>query len=775
MAKSTQPVIGFLDEGIVPSSTQTLLFTMNVDGQPVMEQRSFKVFELSDFIDEVYGTAAADAIFAWAGDDKVNGGAGDDYIDGGAGSDQLYGGDGNDQLRGGDGTDMLSGNAGDDVLDGGAGADSLLGGSGNDLYRVYGQADWITEYAGQGTDTVMTDLASWTLGANLENLFAEPSKLAGAQLTGNALNNRISGGLGNDTLSGLDGNDVLDGSGGADSMVGGKGNDSYRIDHAGDIVVELAGEGTDSVIATFSHALGANFENLYFEDVAGQPVKAYGGIGNALANVLVGASGNDTLQGLEGNDYLSGGAGVDAMAGGTGDDIYDVDSLADQTIEASSAGIDSVRTSLANYTLQANIEKLDFVVGVAPGGGVTTAVRFTGTGNASGNTITGWSLEDTLRGGAGNDTLRGGDGNDSLDGGADHDRLEGGAGADAMSGGTGNDTYVVDSVSDQVIEATAAGLDTVQTTLLTHTLAPNVEVLQFTGSGVFTGIGNASANFVAGGVSNDMLYGREGNDTLSGGAGNDWMDGGTGIDSMLGGSGNDTYIVDSLDEIITEYAGGGTDTVWVSASKHVLAENVENLVVTGTVPSQNYGNALNNAMSGGVSADTLSGSAGNDTLKGGGANDYLNGGIGNDLLQGDTGGDWLDGGAGNDLLQGGDGNDFLAASMGSDVLTGGAGNDRFGLDVFDKASIDRVTDFVKGQDRIDLTWYDAVPGTPAYDPMTFVFQGQFSGGGRGSVRYEWSGTQTVVQADFDGDAVLDAQMALDGTMYLGMADFVFSV
>lgn len=47
---------------------------------------------------------------------------------------------------------------------------------------------------------------------------------------------------------------------GADTMIGGLSNDTYTVDNAGDQVIEVAGEGTDTVAARISYALGANLE-----------------------------------------------------------------------------------------------------------------------------------------------------------------------------------------------------------------------------------------------------------------------------------------------------------------------------------------------------------------------------------------------------------------------------------------------------------------------------------------------------------------------------------
>jgi Ca2+-binding RTX toxin-like protein len=108
-------------------------------------------------------------------------------------------------------------------------------------------------------------------------------------------------------------------------------------------------------------------------------------------------------------------------------------------------------------------------------------------------------------------------------------------------GGAGNDTYVVDNAGDVVTEASNAGTDSVQTTLSSFTLAVNVENLTFTGTGAFSGTGNAANNVITGGTSNDTLDGGAGNDTLNGGGGDDTLIGGAGVDILRGGIGADIF------------------------------------------------------------------------------------------------------------------------------------------------------------------------------------------------------------------------------------------
>jgi len=187
-------------------------------------------------------------------------------------------------------------------------------------------------------------------------------------------------GTGADSLNGGTGNDTLDGGAGADTMAGGLSNDTYIVDNAGDVVTEGAGAGIDTVLTTLNaYTLGSNVDNLIFTGAGN-----FTGTGNTLANVITGGTGNDTL---------SGGTGADTMIGGTGNDTYVVDNVGDVVTENAGEGADTANTTLASYTLAANVENLVH----------TSAGNFAGTGNALDNAITGNTGNDTLDGGAGAD------------------------------------------------------------------------------------------------------------------------------------------------------------------------------------------------------------------------------------------------------------------------------------------------------------------------------------------------------------------------------------
>jgi len=494
------------------------------------------------------------------------------------------------------GNDTLSGLGGNDTLDGGAGRDSLNGGTGDDTYTVDDAGDVVTEVAGEGTDRVESSI-NWTLAANVEQLvLTGTGALKG---TGNSSANIITGNVGANTL---------DGGAGADTLNGGSGDDTYIVDDGGDVVTEVAGEGTDRVESSVDWTLAANVEQLTLTGTS--PLS---GTGNSSANIITGNVGANTLDGGAGADTLDGRTGDDTLNGGTGDDTYIVDDAGDVVTEVAGEGADRVQSSV-NWTLPANVEQLV----------LTGTSALTGTGNSSANTLTGNSADNNLQGLSGKDTLFGGAGADTLNG---------GTGADSMAGGAGDDLYFLDAVGDVITESAGEGTDVIRSAL-TRILPANVEQLVLTGSANVNGTGNADANVITGNTGNNSLSGGAGSDTLFGGQGNDTLLGGPDADSMVGGAGDDNYTVSQGDKTV-ELAGGGMDTV-NSGIAWTLAGNVENLLLTGTAGVAGTGNALANVIRGNDGGNRLLGQDGADTLAGGLGNDTLTGGAGADVFLFDT-------------------------------------------------------------------------------------------------------------------------------------------
>ncbi|MHC5764330.1 MAG: DUF4114 domain-containing protein [Nostoc sp.] len=175
-------------------------------------------------------TSAINTINTGNGNDRVT------ILATASGNYTIDGGDGDDTLTGGAGNDNLIGGLGDDSLDGGAGNDNLDGGDGSDVYYVDSATDVVTEtnasVAG-GIDTVISSLADYTLGANLENLTLTGT--GNSNGTGNSLDNRIIGSSGNNILNGGDGADTLVGVAGnsligeIDTLIGGTNSDIYIL------------------------------------------------------------------------------------------------------------------------------------------------------------------------------------------------------------------------------------------------------------------------------------------------------------------------------------------------------------------------------------------------------------------------------------------------------------------------------------------------------------------------------------------------------------------
>ncbi|MCY1350087.1 Bifunctional hemolysin/adenylate cyclase [compost metagenome] len=259
------------------------------------------------------GNSLANTLFAGSGNNVLNGGAGSDiasylYASGAVTASlalttaQATGGSGTDtllaieNLTGSNYNDRLTGSSAANVLNGGKGADTLVGGDGSDTYHVDNAGDLVVETnanAGTGgTDTVYSYLATYTLGANVEQ--GRVLATGTANLTGNGLVNTLFAGSGNNVLN------------------GGAGVDTASYAYAGSAVVAnlavttaqaTGGSGSDTLLA---------IENL---------------VGSSFNDRLTGSSTANSLNGGAGNDLLVGGHGRDVLTGGSGNDIFDFNAL----------------------------------------------------------------------------------------------------------------------------------------------------------------------------------------------------------------------------------------------------------------------------------------------------------------------------------------------------------------------------------------------------------------------------------------------------------------
>lgn len=121
-------------------------------------------------------------------------------------------------------------------------------------------------------------------------------------------------------VRGTNGDDLLNGEAGSNKMIGGRGNDTYYVNHDGDTIVELKGEGFDHVIASTTLTLRHHSQHLETLTLVG--TNNINGTGNRLNNIINGNSGDNILDGGRGRDALTGGKGHDILRGGGGQDVF---------------------------------------------------------------------------------------------------------------------------------------------------------------------------------------------------------------------------------------------------------------------------------------------------------------------------------------------------------------------------------------------------------------------------------------------------------------------
>nr|WP_290429085.1 hypothetical protein [Caenimonas aquaedulcis] len=671
--------------------------------------------------DTLTGTTDGETMCGLGGEDRLDGAAGNDSLAGGAGNDTLLGGAGDDSLDGGAGYNVIAGGEGSDLIQGGANADRIYSasitpdysppyfglagvpplldtGAERDTIDGGGGDDWLFAGYGDSVDggpkeswgnTLLLSLQGATAGISAdfrafdrgESIVIGGATLANVQILGWLQGSEFGDTLvmqdasayfasfvpvygmgGNDTLRGgyytglMDGgagDDVVDasrtaygfdvlGGAGNDTLIGGMqsavldggdGNDVFQLPY--DLGRVNGGAGIDTMVLSlafanydlsynaglgmysvgFSSAVGVEF--FQFTDQTLTPeqmLMARGTPGNdtltgtAASERLAGLAGNDVINALAGNDTLDGGPGNDTLNGGDGIDTASYENAAA-----------AVKISLSVVKAQ-----------LTGGGGTDLLIGI-----------------ENLQGSSYNDVLTGNSGPNRLDGGGGNDTLDGGTGADAMLGGADNDTYVVDNAGDTVTEMYGNGIDSV-ISAVSLTLGDQVEHLTLTGKLAINGTGNERDN---------MLIGNSAANVLIGGVGDDTLNGGAGADRMAGGSGSDVYIVDSVQDVVSEVDETNIDTV-IASVNFVLGAFVDNLVLApGSKAASGTGNSLDNVITGNAAANTLNGA---------------------------------------------DGDDVLDGRAGLDILTGGAGNDQFVFSTPLPKNIDKVMDFHAAQDQIVL-------------------------------------------------------------------------
>ncbi|MCC7596277.1 hypothetical protein IGS61_02180 [Janthinobacterium sp. FW305-129] len=554
--------------------------------------------------------------------------------------------------------------------------------------------------------------------------------------------------------------DVLTGTTGADVLEGLAGDDTYYVNDSGDVIVELANGGNDTVYTSVNYKVADNVENVHLSR-SGLTVTGSATNNNSF---YVHAPGGNVLDG-----------------GGTGNSV---------SYAYAAAGV-TATLSGANGPLPA-----------APGTDVL--LNFVGlTGSKFDDVLTGNELKNALIGGMGNDTLRGGKGDDLLAGmvgddtyifargdGADniHEVPEGGGhNVVAFLAGVGIDQLWFRQVGTALEVSTIGTTDKISISgWYSAGIVPRIEEFRLADGRVLLGgdvqnlvqamaaltppplgqltlpPGTASLLWPAL-AQNWRIDGTDlptNGGPFVGGVYKDIIRGTAGADLMAGQGNDDIYYVNHVNDVVVEEADGGRDTVYVSTSSYTLPANVEEVhisagsqMVAGSSGSYNVfhvdvtggnlligGGANNTASYAGsrtgatvrlvsansapavqqgrdelVNFSTVEGSAYNDVLTGNELNNTLSGGRGHDILQGGQGADVLAGGLGDDtyVFARGDGADVIAASApdtGYDAIAflGGVNLDQLW---FRQVGADLEVSTIGTTDKITIRgWDGAVPG-----------------------------------------------------------------
>jgi hypothetical protein len=115
-------------------------------------------------------------------------------------------------------------------------------------------------------------------------------------------------------------------------------------------------------------------------------------------------------------------------------------------------------------------------------------------------------------------------------------------------------------------------------------------------------------------------------------------------------------------------------------------------------------------------------------------------------------------------------NDTLAGGLGADRLSGGVGKDIFLFVSVDEVIGDVITDFVSGDDIVNLDAIDA--DEDAVGGQDFTWRGdQGLSGAAGDLAFRFKRDMTLVSGDTDGDGVADFTLRLTGKLTLQATDF----
>ncbi|MEO1282748.1 MAG: cadherin-like domain-containing protein, partial [Pseudomonadota bacterium] len=541
---------------------------------------------------------------------------------------------------------------------------------------------------------------------NLERPTSSGSdKLIGGEgndtLTSTTSASTLSGGAGNDSITGGNGNDILDGGSGNDTLTGGNGSDDYRVHSSGDVVIETAASGSDSVYTSISYTLPTQVENLFLSG------SATSGTGNELDNQLTGNDGNNILTGGVGNDVLFGNFGDDTLNGGEGSDTYIyIAGTGDVIIQDAANPSDMDRLVLNGDLSPADIKfnrsssAPDDLIAITASGDRIVIEDYFSNGSAGVDTLafdTGivWDRA-TLDAAVANVAISANEAPIARD---DPERviptanfIIQAAALTANDRDNDGDSLTIISVANPSIgSANLLASGDVEISVPTGTIDPiSFDYTITDGQG---GQSTATASFV---LFEDAATGTGASLIAIDDSGFEAADIGTLVVSTadlfandqaddpaaltlasVGNAANGTVAIDANGDVVftptNGYAGAASYTYTVNDNTGQSSTATVNLTVFAV--NTITGDAANNTINGTSAWDLITAGAGNDTIFGNNGADDISGEAGKDTIDGGSGADVIDGGSGNDQIHGGGAFDVIFGGDNGDVLWGDAGND----------------------------------------------------------------------------------------------------
>lgn len=723
-----------------------------------------------------------DVLSGTFGDDTLYGADGNDMLTGGKGNDAMHGGAGEDVYfyHQADGHDVILESSSHDgksdklVFSNILASHVSLFRNGNDVKLIIAPSDvqgqeagsilikgQVNNLYGEGLEKIQfSDGTIWT-PADIRSMLVSSA--------GTAENDNIQGTAVSDMIAGELGDDDLHGGAGADTYIYSSGdghdviNEEASYDNTKDVVVladisssraSLQRSGNDVIVLIAESATGVGdggsivlkkqMNNYQGEGV--ERIQFSDGViwtPSDIRLMLITAAqttGNDNIVGTALADILRGGLGDDSLQGGGGEDTYiyqrgDGHDMISETASYDGTVDRVLLMDVASPQLSLSRNGNDVVLVIAPslpgasdGGSITLKGNVN---NSYGEGIERVEFSDgviwtsaqmrEMMLSAGQTS-----GDDNIVGTVHADVIAGGKGNDSMNGGAGADTYVYSHGDGNDVITEAASYDSTvdrlwlkdvmqsQVSLLRDgndvklVIAENAPGAADAGTVVLRGnINNANGEGVERVQFSDGTFwtaadirgmlissvGTSGNDSIIGSSASDILSGGPGDDSINGGAGADIYIYNRGDgnDIITDAASydatvdklflnnispsqvsfsrAGNDVIVIIAASNGISHDAGSITIKGGV-NNSYGEGIEEIrFSDGTSwsaADirvkliSSAATAGNDTIIGTSSSDIIFGGLGDDSLNGA-------GGADTYIYRAGDGHDIIVDAPSYDV------------------------------------------------------------------------------------------------------------